>query len=119
MILKNGKFYNSDGQVMPLEFGNKEQIDILKKEQNRVDCFTGDGLPITIDIDERVIYDFQIRFHCICGHPMYRDYESEECDDFTGLFKRDFHCTQCKRNYTAEIDPDDMTGALIKIKDAK
>jgi len=116
MTLRNGKFYDSDGNVVPLEFGNKEQIKLMNEEKNRVDCFTGDGLPVSIDIDERVVYDFQIRFKCICGKQIYRDYESDESDDFEGILKRGFFCSECKRGYIAEIDPDDLEVALIRLK---
>lgn len=41
MILKAGKFYDSDGNVVPLEHGNKDQIEILA----RVDVLRRDGNP--------------------------------------------------------------------------
>lgn len=114
--LKSGKFYDDAGNVVPLEFGNKEQIKLIQDEENRIACFSGEGLPIAIDIDERVVYDFQIRFNCVCGKLLHRDHESEESDDFSGLLTRTISCADCKRRYLAEIDPDDPEGALIKFK---
>jgi rubredoxin len=113
MILKNGKFYDSAGQVVPPEFGNKEQIKLIQEEENRIACFKGEGLPVSIDIDERVVYDFQIRFHCVCGKLLYRDHESDESDDIDTLLKKKVTCPECKRKYAFEPDQDDPEGALV------
>lgn len=51
---KNGKFYNSDGVQVPLEFGNKEQLGIINllKELKSHD---GIFFPVAI-------------FNCPCGY---------------------------------------------------
>lgn len=37
MILKQGKFYDEAGNVVPLEFGNKEQFDLLERANNLIE----------------------------------------------------------------------------------
>lgn len=63
MTLKHGKFYNGIGEVVPLEFGNQQQIDIL----NRIKA-----------LKEGVLFMDWRRFNCICGSSTYRDHADGE-----------------------------------------
>lgn len=60
MILKNGKFYNEAGEVVPLEFGNKEQIALL----DLASALNGDGVCLQL-IGSKETTEFV--FQCLCG----------------------------------------------------
>jgi hypothetical protein len=59
MTLVKGKFYK-DGKVSPLEFGNKDQIQLLEKAA----ALNGDGVAIAIVSLPNGISTY---FHCLCG----------------------------------------------------
>lgn len=61
MTLRNGKFYDADGQMVPLEFGNKEQIQLL----NLASALNGDG--VCLDM-LGTVEACQFNFRCLCGH---------------------------------------------------
>jgi hypothetical protein len=60
MILKQGKFYDSAGNVVPLEFGNKEQIYIL----DRVRTLQTEGEELSTFADGN---NLCIGINCVCG----------------------------------------------------
>lgn len=59
MTLIGGKFYK-DGQNIPIEFGNKEQIQLLEKAA----ALNGDGVAIAIVSLPNGISTY---FNCLCG----------------------------------------------------
>jgi|SRR6185369_9916839 len=74
MILKNGKFYDSTGQVVPLEFGNWEQIQLLERRKGLQE----DG-------------EFCVsEFTCLCGTPIERDMDKK---------KERKHCVVCGEEF--------------------
>jgi hypothetical protein len=60
MILKSGKFYDSAGNVVPLEFGNKEQRALL----DMADALNSGGVALTIVSSKDVISTY---FQCLFG----------------------------------------------------
>jgi len=58
MTLRNGKFYDSDGNVVPLEHGNWDQVNLLERRKSLIDgaCALSD-------------------FTCMCGEQIHRDCE--------------------------------------------
>lgn len=60
MKLRNGKFYDDAGNVVPLEHGNKEQRALL----DLADALNGDGVALQIVSNEDQIATF---FQCLCG----------------------------------------------------
>lgn len=100
MILKNGKFYDYAGNVVPLEFGNREQIRLIHEHDQRASAFKGDGLNIEYDSEPK--YHLQARFQCICSEAIYiDDHDAEDEFDAEGLCK-DIKCHSCKRTYSVE-----------------
>ncbi len=67
MTLRNGKFYDSDGNVVPLEHGNKEQFKLFEKFEALKDgiiviekytCLCGSVTPFPYSqLDEEGSYD--------------------------------------------------------------
>jgi collagenase-like PrtC family protease len=111
MILKNGKFYDGDKEV-PLEFGNKEQIKLLREVDRRAEMLQGEGLEIEIVGEEK--WTLMAQFRCICSNQIF--FEDDNCDDeldINGLCK-DRTCRKCKRVYSVEGgDPGEL---IIKLK---
>lgn len=97
MILRDGKFYNSDGRVVPLEFGNKEQLSILDKV-----AALKEGIMI---LDA---------FHCLCGMSIqWPEHLGEKSDD---EFK-DIICGHCAVGYRFFIWDGEVP--CIKLIDSK
>lgn len=64
MVLRNGKFYDDAGNVVPLEFGNKEQIALL----DRVEMLTRDGAEFWIDFGAAsTLEEMTFKITCVCG----------------------------------------------------
>lgn len=118
MVLRNGKFYDEAGNVVPLEHGNKEQFKLMEEERHRINSFSEDGYAVTMDVGEVTTYDLSIRFKCICGSWLLRDGETDDSMDISSILKRTFVCNECKRSYFAEPDPDgfDVCDLVIKLK---
>lgn len=72
MTYKNGKFYNEEGSIVPLEFGNTEQIKIIEKVKELRDGVLCIG-PVT----------------CLCGEENTTAFQ----DDLT------FGCASCRQRY--------------------
>lgn len=96
MTFQNGKFYNSDGVNVPLEFGNKEQIKILDRVKNLM----GDGEPIRFLLDGKG-GSFTTEHKCICGAIHLRFWNEERLiETHKTPFK--FKCTGCNNNYAID-----------------
>jgi hypothetical protein len=79
LTFKQGKFYNNLQQIVPLEHGNKEQIDILK----RIEV-----------LREGIWFDESNYFRCLCGHsspiPKFKEGEIFNCQSCDQRFQ--FYC---------------------------
>ncbi|HEY3429292.1 MAG TPA: hypothetical protein VGK39_01365, partial [Cyclobacteriaceae bacterium] len=58
MTIRKGKFYKNDVEV-PIEHGNKEQIELLKRVEEMQEGFDPDEIKITKKVN--------IEFKCVCG----------------------------------------------------
>lgn len=108
LILKNGSFYR-DGEKVPLEFGNKEQIRLMQ-EQMQVITALKEGLVLEPDIEEITTYSAEVRFKCICGTRVSKTLEELDDNDplevinrFDGLSRS---CYKCQRKYYFSINED-------------
>jgi len=90
MTFKNGKFYNDSGEVVPLEFGNHEQIGLLKRAD---------------DLKEGVWSPFG-KVRCLCGTVI--DYK--ESDIGTNI-----KCPSCDNTFSVREDEEEGF-VLIKMK---
>jgi hypothetical protein len=79
MKLIDGKFYK-DGKCVPLEFGNKEQIELIKKFDDLTEAMKSDGIVLAEhlwieDIDGNYI---QIIAPCVCGREFEINFPASE-----------------------------------------
>lgn len=65
--LKSGKFYDDAGNVVPLEFGNKEQYAILDRVRKAQDV----GESLMLDFWGDGIYHARVGLVCVCGEPLF------------------------------------------------
>lgn len=102
MVLKNGKFYDADGNVVPLEHGNKEQFAILERHRKRREAFERDGFDLTVNIETKA----SVAFPCVCGeYYIGMDNEDDsELDATEGLVGKKERCPKCKQQYVLEQD---------------
>jgi len=93
MTLKDGKFYEGD-KVVPLEFGNKDQIKLMSKAKELM----GDGILVYITETFSLNSDetFKISFTCICGCRYEKELSSQLWESFT---KESYDCRGCKMKY--------------------
>ena len=59
MELKGGKFFQ-DGVEVPIEIGNREQIELLNKRAKLMEI----GLPIDVQINEITSYTLSLKWTC-------------------------------------------------------
>lgn len=95
--IKDGKFWR-DGQLVPMEIGNKEQIELLQWTQSLIEELAKEGImPNFISEDPKID---TIQFKCPCGECV----EANVNDDDNWQLS----CDNCKRNFEYMIDEDDI-----------
>lgn len=100
MTLRSGKFYK-DGVQVPVEFGNLEQIKLLKKvEELRSE---GDDVHYNLDSDG----DGSVWYNCVCGHIVPFEYDY---DDMDGV-KSNCSCGLC---YYIKADDENYLTVFLK-----
>lgn len=113
MRLAGGKFYDSDGNEVPPEFGNKEQIRLIKQAERRAEQLQGDG--IYADFEETLHISFS--FICICGggNISFEDQFPTTTYDQMDIIGWSTGCFNCGRKYHIELDEySDPVVKLIK-----
>lgn len=108
MILIDGKFYEGD-QLVPLEFGNKEQIRLIQEQKNRLEALEGDGLQVDPEIER--VTKVSVDFKCICGQTVW--FHEKECDDDIDFLEEEMvgektSCRKCQRKYIIVINDGDL-----------
>ena len=103
MKLINGVFKDNEGNTIPPEFGNKEQIRLIKQLEIRHDNYTK-GFPLDIRVDTN--YSFKTSFTCVCGSEIYLEGESHNEEDALWELKEvKKSCRKCKKEYiTKEVN---------------
>lgn len=112
MTLKNGKFYNDAGEVVPLEHGNIEQFAILDKIRKRREAFGGDG----IKLEPVIKFRAEVYFSCICGQANLQIHSDgiDELDAEESLVGAVDSCPKCKQKY--ELWNGDLGEIVVKFK---
>lgn len=93
MIIKNGKFFK-DGIQVPIEHGNKEQIEILDRTQtlmNHGQLIRGND-ETDEDGDGFVLYTIV----CLCGYKVHKRYTIEQNNCFE---QEKIKCLDCNLKY--------------------
>ncbi|MBB2148832.1 hypothetical protein [Pedobacter gandavensis] len=93
VTIKNGKFYK-DGQEMPVEFGNLEQIQALDYIEKHTAALK-EGL--MLDPDTETVVTFRDHFNCFCGQLIFLEDSSENEDDVQVLAGKVLKCA-CKKH---------------------
>lgn len=113
MTLRNGKFYEGD-QVVPLEFGNKEQIRLMNEAKEVIEALKGDGLEV--DVCVKTQYTAEADFKCTCGQTVWFEVEMDDEDDFDDLNGEETSCPKCKARYKLEYDSGQTLVKLVTKK---
>ncbi len=118
--LKNGKFYQ-DGKQVPIEIGNKEQIDLIRKLEKEID----NGIRLNVNINEKTTYEMSYSFTCpCCGQRkskecFYNDFEDEpDKDDIKDFIEEEeYSCYKCCTTFELKIENDGDYRLTIKKED--
>lgn len=94
MTLIEGKFYK-DGVPVPPEFGNKEQINLIKEHEQKVEALNTDGWEVDVTIE----YSYVVTFKCICGTELTIREESDDDMDQSCVLGKTCTCHKCKKKY--------------------
>jgi len=98
LTLKSGKFYDSFGNVVPLEHGNQEQLSIMRKHQDRLDDLNGDGL----EVEPVFTVYSEVHMACICNQGVIISFKGEGDDNeeaCDNMHNKKQTCHKCKRIY--------------------
>lgn len=109
MTLIGGKFYK-DGQVVPPEFGNKEQIQLIQEHEQKIEALNGDGWEVEIEME----YVYVSTFKCICGTSLTIREESDDDLDHSCMIGKTCTCHKCKKKY--RIHPGNYGEAVVKFE---
>lgn len=109
MILKNGKFYDKNGAVVPLEFGNKEQINLIQEKDRQITKLKTDGEDVEVEKETT----YTVSYKCVCGYGVEFTAEGAPDDDEI-LDGEEVACFKCKTKYI--LKGDRYGNYIIKIK---
>lgn len=110
MTLRDGKFYEGD-QLIPIEFGNKEQIRLMTEAKNRIEAIQGDGL--YADVNIITTFTANITGKCLCGQTIWWELELDDEDDLKDLIGETTSCKVCKKKY--ELAEDEYFDTVYKL----
>lgn len=112
LIIKNGNFYK-DGNLIPTEFGNREQIEALRLYQSRLQKIENEEVPINVNFERKEI-TASYSFDCVCGNKVRGEeivgdkYEYE-------LVDKTARCGHCRTKYKfKETDSCELTIEIVK-----
>jgi hypothetical protein len=95
--LRDGKFYR-EGQRVPLEFGNTEQINMINRRLKII----REGISVSPSYGSEITG--YIHFKCVCGQSLILEHvvdEEGDIEQFIGMQKK---CYKCLQEYTVEAD---------------
>ncbi len=107
MTIKDGKFWK-DNKEVPIEHGNKEQIELLA----RVTSMQEEGFYPEVVIKQKVC----MQFECICGATNdFEDFEELDLDDDPSFMLNGStdRCHNCGLTY--KVIDDDQDGMMLKL----
>jgi ribosomal protein L44E len=106
MRLTNGKFYDGDKEV-PLEFGNREQIELLKTAIAEAEK----GHKVNVNTNEKVTYKLSMDWKCCKCFKLnvdddwneYEDWEPD-FDDIQCFIEDNIECSHCGQEHKLVVD---------------
>ena len=103
--LVNGKFINILGKEVKPVFGDRDQIEAIRRYEKTYADLEGDGVQID-DIDVETEYTVIASFRCPCGRELQFRAETEDEDEATDLTVLDRaikSCYKCKTDYSLKV----------------
>jgi YHS domain-containing protein len=109
VYIYDGKFYKEGKLVAPV-FGDIEQIQVLKKNNDLLECYKTDGLEYyassnecfdEFDEDSEVWSQINLMIKCVCGRKPEANTDAWDEDDYEELSGTIIYC-DCGRNYEVE-----------------
>lgn len=111
LTLRNGKFYRGN-EIVPLEFGNKEQIKLIEQAYKRMSEFRSeDGGEVDVTVETK--YEAYLRFQCACGSYVSECNDIDDEDDYREL-TGDIQCRNCKQTYSLFLRETGELAAKLK-----
>jgi transcription elongation factor Elf1 len=106
MELKGGKFF-SNGVEIPIEIGNREQIELLNKRAKLMEV----GLPIDVQIHEVTSYTLSLKWACphcdkinvYCEQDIHED-EHDNLEIQTIVDLEIEFCKYCKKDVKVSVE---------------
>lgn len=106
MRLFNGKFYEGDKEI-PLEFGNKEQIELLRQALAEAEK----GHRVNVNTNEKTTYTLSMDWECCrCFKTNvdkdWEEYEEWEPDyqDIQSFIEGNIECSHCGQDHKLIVD---------------
>lgn len=109
LILKDGKFYR-DGVFEPLEFGNKDQIKIIRDSLRLANQLLTTGVPVDVEFES--VITAKVEFRCQCGQLVWFEREVDYDEDYKNLYGVTSSCLKCKTKYILH----NHEGLTVKLK---
>lgn len=108
LTLKDGKFFE-DGRPVPIQFGNKEQIELMNKELHIMQAFKDEECHVKPQVEEVTQFVAYVNYICSCGKRL-----RFESDDTAGsrseaksyLVNNLQVCYICKKKYKIRMKDD-------------
>lgn len=107
----DGKFFDEKGNEVPMEFGNPEQIKLLKEYESRI-LELNEGLPLDVEFETK--HTANVSFKCICGNNVFFENEAEDDEDIECLNNMKKSCYNCKAEYQLFVKEDELFSKKIK-----
>lgn len=108
-----GQLCNSNGEPIPLEFGNREQIDFIREHERMIEEFNGEG--VELDVSWEAHYTAETHIDCPCGKTIWIETDADDEDDIECLDKAEKTCRNCGTEYILFVNKDYELIAKIKV----
>lgn len=106
-----GQLCDSKGEPIPLEFGNREQIEFIREHERMIEEFNGDG--VELDVDWEVHYTAETHIDCPCGHTIWIETDADDDDDIDCFDKTKRRCRHCETEYILIVNKNNELVAKI------
>jgi hypothetical protein len=107
----SGQLLDKNGNIVPLEFGNPEQIQVLKEYESRISELK-DGLKLIVEFETK--HTALASFKCVCGQNVFFENEADDDDDVECLNNMKKKCNDCKAEYELSVKDDELFAKKIK-----
>lgn len=114
LVVKKGQLYNERGEKQKLEFGNPNQLKVIKEYANLNNALLNEG----IELDVEYTVTASVILKCTCGKNIHIEEEVEEknyLEEFDNLIKK---CDDCYTEYQLSLNGvGDLVAKKVKSHD--